>query len=181
MACLHWLRLRPRPIKNGLKRIVWRCSYCKETDTDANFHVVAVHILSASVLISVSESGRVKEPLHFKCGFTCRRQENVPHWAVTSDGNTFRRNYQCTFSYQKTCLEAGDTHTLRTNVLLPIIYHYLSCCRTVSLPCPSVVSGELHSSLSEVPLHFLLPLLHQMLLATPLKVHVPNLLCVFHE
>ena len=123
MACLHWLRLRPRPIKNGLKRIVWRCSYCKETETDANFHWVAVHILSASVLISVSESGRVKEPLHFKCGFTCRRQENVPHWAVTSDGNTFRRNYQCTFSYQKTCLEAGDTHTLRTNVLLPIIYH----------------------------------------------------------
>ena len=59
--------------------------------------------------------------------------------------------------------------------------YYLSCCRTVSLPCPSVVSGELHSSLSEVPLHFLLPLLHQMLLATPLEVHVPNLLCVFHE
>ena len=89
------------------------------------FPLGTVHILSVSVLISVSESGRVKEPLHFKCGFTCGLQENVPQWAVTSNANTFRRNYQYTFSYQKTCLEAGDTHTLRTNVLLPIIYHVL--------------------------------------------------------
>ena len=178
MACLHWLRLRPRPIKNGLKRILWRCSYCKETETDANFHWVAVHILSASVLISASESGRVKEPLHFKCGFTCR-----PTRKCSTLGSHIRRQHiPEKLSMHLFILEdlpRGWRHSHSKDKRSTS--YYLSCCRTVSLPCPSVVSGELHSSLSEVPLHFLLPLLHQMLLATPLEVHFPNLLCVFHE
>ena len=35
---LHWQR--PRPIKNALCRILWRCSHCSETEIDANFHWV---------------------------------------------------------------------------------------------------------------------------------------------
>ena len=41
MEC--WNCRTPKPIQNGLYRIVWRCSYCTETDTN--------RFLSGSVLI----------------------------------------------------------------------------------------------------------------------------------
>ena len=40
MVCLHWQTPRQRPIKIGLYRIMWRCSYWSDTQTDANFYWV---------------------------------------------------------------------------------------------------------------------------------------------
>ena len=42
MAQSHWQwpRLRQRPIKNGLYRIVWRCTHCTETETETDSHWV---------------------------------------------------------------------------------------------------------------------------------------------
>ena len=65
MMCLH--RERQRPIKYAWYRIVWRCSYCSKTETDANFHWV-LYILSASVSVAVSVSGSANEALQWvKC------------------------------------------------------------------------------------------------------------------
>ena len=42
MAQSHWQWPRPRqrPIKNGLYRTVWKCSYCTETETETDSHWV---------------------------------------------------------------------------------------------------------------------------------------------
>ena len=54
MVSLHWQGQRQRPIKNGLYRVVWRCSYCSETETDENLFLVLCTILLVSVLVLVS-------------------------------------------------------------------------------------------------------------------------------
>ena len=53
MVCLYWQIPRRRPIKNGLYRIVWKCSYCSKTETGTKYH--SIHILSVSVSSSVNE------------------------------------------------------------------------------------------------------------------------------
>ena len=42
VVCSHCLTPRPikRPIKNGLYRIVWRSSYCTDTDTNTDSHQI---------------------------------------------------------------------------------------------------------------------------------------------
>ena len=47
--------------KNGLYKIVKRCSYCSETRDWYKFPLDSVHIWSVSVSISVSVSGSVNE------------------------------------------------------------------------------------------------------------------------
>ena len=47
-------------IKNGLYRIVWRCSYCSITETDANIYWILYTLNLVSV--SVLGSGSVNEP-----------------------------------------------------------------------------------------------------------------------
>ena len=57
IVCLHCPT--PRPIKNGLWRIVWMCSYCTETDDNTDSYWV-LYLFSVSV--SLSSSGSVNEP-----------------------------------------------------------------------------------------------------------------------
>ena len=62
----------PRPIqtatKNGLHRIVWRCSHCTDTDTDTDYYCNQLNqflsvSVSESVSVLVSVSGSVNAPL----------------------------------------------------------------------------------------------------------------------
>ena len=59
MVRSHCLTLTqtPRPIKNGLYRIVWRCSYCTETDiiTDSIGHCTDFIGLGLSVFVGVGQ------------------------------------------------------------------------------------------------------------------------------
>ena len=61
MVCWHWQRPRPTPIliKNGLCRIVWRCSHCSQTLSTA-----AIVSVSVSFSVSVCSCEYTIRPVH---------------------------------------------------------------------------------------------------------------------
>ena len=57
MVCFHYSTPRPRQIKNGLCKIVWRRSYCSQTDNNTDFHWV---LCACSRYLSRSHSPAVR-------------------------------------------------------------------------------------------------------------------------